>query len=106
MEFEFAFVKAGGLLLSGADPTGNGGALAGFADQRNIELLVEAGFTFPEAIGARLPSIASNTASVEVMATLCCTKSAIMSRTGALSRSRWAISAMTLGGQTSGSLPG
>jgi len=50
MEFEFAFVKAGGLLLSGADPTGNGGALAGFADQRNIELLVEAGFTFPEAI--------------------------------------------------------
>jgi len=50
MDFEYAFVKAGGLLMSGADPTGNGGALAGFADQRNIELLVEAGFTFPEAI--------------------------------------------------------
>jgi len=50
MEFEYAFVKAGGLLMSGADPTGNGGALAGFADQRNIELLVEAGFTFPEAV--------------------------------------------------------
>jgi imidazolonepropionase-like amidohydrolase len=50
MEFERAFVKAGGLLMGGADPTGNGGALAGFADQRNIELLVEAGFTPEEAI--------------------------------------------------------
>jgi imidazolonepropionase-like amidohydrolase len=50
LEFEYAFVKAGGLLISGADPTGNGGALAGFADQRNIELLVEGGFTPLEAI--------------------------------------------------------
>ena len=50
LEFEYAFVKARGLLMSGADPTGNGGALAGFADQRNIELLAEAGFTFPEAV--------------------------------------------------------
>jgi imidazolonepropionase-like amidohydrolase len=50
LEFERAFVKAGGLLISGADPTGNGGALAGFADQRNIELLVEGGFTPLEAI--------------------------------------------------------
>jgi imidazolonepropionase-like amidohydrolase len=50
LEFEYAFVKAGGLLNSGADPTGNGGALAGFADQRNIELLVEGGFTAIEAI--------------------------------------------------------
>ena len=49
-QFELAFVKAGGLLLSGADPTGNGGALAGFADQRNIELLVEGGFSPVEAI--------------------------------------------------------
>jgi imidazolonepropionase-like amidohydrolase len=49
-EFERAFVKAGGLLMAGADPTGNGGAPAGYADQRNIELLVEAGFTFPEAL--------------------------------------------------------
>ena len=52
MEFEYAFVKAGGLLMTGADPTGNGGALAGFADQRNVELLVEAGFTPVEAIRA------------------------------------------------------
>ena len=50
MAFELAFVRAGGLLLQGADPTGNGGALAGFADQRDIELLVEAGFTPLEAI--------------------------------------------------------
>jgi len=50
LEFERAFVKAGGLLIAGADPTGNGGALAGFADQRNIELLVEGGFTAVEAI--------------------------------------------------------
>src|SRR5205085_6529659 len=50
LEFEYAFVKAGGLLMSGADPTGNGGALAGFADQRNIELLVDGGFTPLEAI--------------------------------------------------------
>ncbi len=50
LEFERAFFKAGGLLISGADPTGNGGALAGFADQRNIELLVEGGFSPLEAI--------------------------------------------------------
>ncbi len=50
MDFEVAFAKAGGLLLGGPDPTGNGGALPGFADQREVELLVEAGFTPPEAI--------------------------------------------------------
>ena len=45
MAFEREFVKAGGRLAAGVDPTGNGGALAGFGDQRNYELLVEAGFT-------------------------------------------------------------
>lgn len=50
MLFEHDFVKAGGLLLSGEDPTGYGGALAGFGDQRQTELLVEAGFTPLEAI--------------------------------------------------------
>jgi len=50
VEFERAFVKAGGLLMAGCDPTGNGSALAGFGDQRNIELLVEGGFTSAEAI--------------------------------------------------------
>jgi imidazolonepropionase-like amidohydrolase len=50
MDFEVAFAKAGGLLLAGPDPTGNGGVLPGFGDQRGIELLVEAGFTPVEAI--------------------------------------------------------
>lgn len=50
MEFERAFVAAGGLLLAGPDPTGNGGVLPGFGNQREVELLVEAGFTPLEAI--------------------------------------------------------
>jgi hypothetical protein len=50
MEFELAFVRAGGLLLAGPDPTGYGGVLPGFGDQREVELLVEAGFTPVEAI--------------------------------------------------------
>jgi len=50
MEFEREFVAAGGLLIAGCDPTGNGGALPGFGDQRNLELLVEAGFKPEEAI--------------------------------------------------------
>jgi imidazolonepropionase-like amidohydrolase len=48
--FERAFVKAGGLLAAGVDPTGIGGALPGYGDQRNFELLIEAGFTPVEAI--------------------------------------------------------
>jgi imidazolonepropionase-like amidohydrolase len=50
MQFERAFVKAGGLLLAGLDPTGYGGVIPGFGDQREVELLVEAGFTPVEAI--------------------------------------------------------
>jgi hypothetical protein len=50
MDFEVAFVQAGGLLLAGPDPTGNGGTLPGFGDQREVELLVEAGFTPLQAI--------------------------------------------------------
>src|SRR5438067_4498479 len=50
MEFEYAFAKAGGLLLSGLDPTGNGAVVAGYGDQREVELLVEAGFAPLEAI--------------------------------------------------------
>lgn len=50
MQFEHDFVKAGGVLLSGEDPTGYGGALPGFGDQRQVELLVEAGFSPLEAI--------------------------------------------------------
>jgi imidazolonepropionase-like amidohydrolase len=36
--------------MAGPDPTGMGGVLAGFGDQREAELLVEAGFTPSEAI--------------------------------------------------------
>jgi len=50
LEFEREFVKQGGLLLAGLDPTGYGGVIAGFGDQREVELLVEAGFTPIEAI--------------------------------------------------------
>ena len=50
MEFEHTFAQAGGLLLAGLDPTGMGGVIAGFGDQREVELLVEAGFTPLEAI--------------------------------------------------------
>jgi imidazolonepropionase-like amidohydrolase len=47
---EQAFVAAGGLLLAGPDPTGNGGVIPGFGDLREIELLVDAGFSPVEAI--------------------------------------------------------
>ena len=50
LEFEREFVRQGGLLLAGLDPTGYGGVIAGFGDQREVELLVEAGFTPVEAI--------------------------------------------------------
>ncbi len=50
MQFERTFVADGGLLLAGCDPTGDGGTLAGYGDQREIELLVQAGFSPVEAI--------------------------------------------------------
>jgi hypothetical protein len=50
MAFEKAFVDAGGLLGAGVDPTGFGGALPGFGDQRNYELFIEAGFTPAQAV--------------------------------------------------------
>lgn len=50
MDLERAFVAAGGLLLAGADPVGLNGNIPGFGDQREIELLVEAGFSTVDAI--------------------------------------------------------
>jgi imidazolonepropionase-like amidohydrolase len=50
MTFERAFARAGGLLVAGTDPTGYGGVVAGYANQREIELLAEAGFAPVEAI--------------------------------------------------------
>ena len=55
MEFEYAFARAGGLLLAGLDPTGNGAVVAGYGDQREIELLVEAGRTGGEGAPEVLP---------------------------------------------------
>lgn len=48
--FEYAFVQQGGTLLAGLDPTGYGGVIAGYGDQREVELLVESGFTPVQAI--------------------------------------------------------
>ncbi len=50
MRLERMFVAAGGILLAGSDPTGTGGVIPGFASQRQIQLLVEAGFPFEQAV--------------------------------------------------------
>ena len=47
---EVAFFRAGGLLVAGTDPTGGGGVVPGYSNQRALELLVEAGLTPLEAI--------------------------------------------------------
>jgi imidazolonepropionase-like amidohydrolase len=50
MELQRSFVAAGGLLLAGADAVGLFGSVPGFANQREIELLVQAGFAPVQAI--------------------------------------------------------
>jgi len=71
MAFERAFVDAGGLMAAGVDPTGIGGALAGFGDQRNYELFIEAGFTPAQAIqimtlnGAKILGVAQQLGTVQ-----------------------------------------
>jgi enamidase len=47
---EISFLRAGGLLIAGTDPTGGGGVIPGYSDQRQIELLAEGGLTPLEAI--------------------------------------------------------
>ena len=49
-QLEVDFFRAGGMLLAGTDPTGGGGVIPGFSDQRALELLVESGLTPLEAI--------------------------------------------------------
>lgn len=44
------FYEKGGTLVAGTDPTGAGRTVAGYANQRTVELLVEAGFTLEEVI--------------------------------------------------------
>ena len=71
MAFERAFVAAGGLLGAGVDPTGIGGALPGFGDQRNYELLIEGGFTPAQVVqimslnGAKVLGVADRLGSIE-----------------------------------------
>lgn len=50
MALEKRFSDAGGLLVGGSDPTGGGNVIAGFGSLRELELLVEAGFTPAQAI--------------------------------------------------------
>jgi enamidase len=50
MQLEKMFADAGGLLVVGTDPTGFGGVVAGYSNQRALELLVQAGFTPVQAI--------------------------------------------------------
>jgi len=70
MAFERAFAEAGGLLVAGTDPTGFGGVVAGYANQREVELLVEAGFSPEGAIqvatqnGARFLGIADRVGTI------------------------------------------
>ena len=66
------FVRLGGRLVLGTDPTGYGGVVPGYANQRAIQLLVEAGFTPIEAIhiatqnGAIFLGIDTQTGSIAV----------------------------------------
>ena len=71
-QMEVAFVRAGGTLLAGLDPTGFGGVVPGYGDQREVELLVESGFSPVEAVkiatlnGAMFLGEGGLTGSVEV----------------------------------------
>jgi enamidase len=72
MRMERRFVGMGGTLLAGTDPTGYGGVVPGWSGRRQVQLLVEAGFTFPQALristlnGARYLGRDRDVGSVEV----------------------------------------
>jgi imidazolonepropionase-like amidohydrolase len=71
MAFERAFVKAGGLLGAGSDPCCLS-EIAGYGDQRNFELLNEAGFTPEQAVqimtsnGAKVLGISDRVGTIAV----------------------------------------
>ncbi len=71
LEYDRAFVRAGGLLGAGVDPTGYGAAPPGFGDQRNYELLLEGGFSAPEVVqimsanGAKILGIDADVGTIE-----------------------------------------
>ncbi len=50
MAWEKQFADMGGKLMAGIDPTGAGRVIPGYADRHIPELLVEAGFSFSQAI--------------------------------------------------------
>ncbi|WP_051119718.1 amidohydrolase family protein [Gillisia sp. CAL575] len=50
LEWTKRFYDKGGKLVAGTDPTGAGRTVAGYANQRTLEILVESGFSIPEAI--------------------------------------------------------
>jgi hypothetical protein len=50
MTWEKQFSDMGGRLMAGVDPTGNGRTIPGYADRHVLELLMEAGFTFSQAV--------------------------------------------------------
>jgi enamidase len=66
------FVRKGGLLMAGTDPTGFGGVIPGFSVRRQLELMMQGGFPFPQALqictlnGARFLGRDSDVGSVEV----------------------------------------
>ena len=70
MQWERAFVAAGGLLGAGSDPWGTG-FLPGFGNLRNYELLIEAGFSAAQAVqiitynGARILGEEKSLGSIE-----------------------------------------
>ena len=71
MAYELRFVEMGGILANGVDPSGNGGAIPGYGDQRGVELLMEAEFSFPQAIqiaslnGAKILGVDDELGSIE-----------------------------------------
>ena len=72
MKLELAFVRGGGTLIAGTDPTGGGGVIPGFSNQHQVELMVEAGLSPLEAIkvstlnGATYLGIADRVGSIAV----------------------------------------
>jgi imidazolonepropionase-like amidohydrolase len=66
------FYSMGGKIMVGTDPTGTGKTIAGYSNQRLIELLIETGFNIEEAIklatlnGAEYLGIENETGTIEV----------------------------------------
>ena len=88
MQFERAFVAAGGTLLVGTDPTGWGGTLPGPGNHAALRLLVEAGFTPLEVIriatlaGARFQGIDGRVGTLaRASRRTCCSSTASRTRT-------------------------